>query len=280
MHENRETSETPAVQLGRRSAGEGTGHTARMHVSEESHSGIVPMNHSNKDGIASAESEEGRLRLKENTFPFDTYPTQRGTARAHGWASVRTSDELGRYSSERRTGCANERPSGSVRGAPGTPVSLPRSTSVTVFRTFNNITTPTTIKQLDGCKLFLLPYSLGDDLSTAFVDSVCSGVVFRSDHFVEAPVYELYRTVVFDSDADAAGSANHVSEVFPSRNSPCPTVVMGAVNSLDEAKASYTNVIPVSWIGEGHRIRMSRIKPADGTCTDARKHSSFLVGFS
>ena len=28
-----------------------------------------------------AESEEGRLRLKENTFPFDTYPTQRGTAR-------------------------------------------------------------------------------------------------------------------------------------------------------------------------------------------------------
>src|ERR1700686_4757857 len=84
MHENRETSETPAVQLGRRSAGESTGHTARMHVSEEEHCGIVPMNHSNKDGIASAESEEGRLRLKENTFPFDTYPTQRGTARVPG----------------------------------------------------------------------------------------------------------------------------------------------------------------------------------------------------
>jgi hypothetical protein len=81
MHENRETSETPAVQLGRRLAGEGSGHTARMHVSEESHCGIVPMSHSNKDGIASAESEEGRLRLKENTFPYDTYPTQRGTAR-------------------------------------------------------------------------------------------------------------------------------------------------------------------------------------------------------
>ena len=29
----------------------------------------------------SAESAEGRLRLKENTFPLDTYPTQRGTAR-------------------------------------------------------------------------------------------------------------------------------------------------------------------------------------------------------
>jgi hypothetical protein len=39
------------------------------------------MNHSNKDGFLSAENEEGRLRLKENTFPFDTYPTPSGTAR-------------------------------------------------------------------------------------------------------------------------------------------------------------------------------------------------------
>jgi hypothetical protein len=52
-----------------------------MHVCEESHSGIVPMNHSNKDKQSSAESGEGRLRLKENTFLFDTYPTQSGTAR-------------------------------------------------------------------------------------------------------------------------------------------------------------------------------------------------------
>ena len=81
MHENRETSETPAAQPGHRSAGEGSGHTARVHVCEESHCGIVPMNHSNNDGTSSAESEEGRLRLKENTFPFDTYPTPSGTAR-------------------------------------------------------------------------------------------------------------------------------------------------------------------------------------------------------
>jgi hypothetical protein len=52
-----------------------------MHVYEESHCGIVPMNHSNNDGASSAESEEGRLRIKENTLPFDTYPTQRGAAR-------------------------------------------------------------------------------------------------------------------------------------------------------------------------------------------------------
>jgi hypothetical protein len=81
MHENRETSETPADEPSRRTAGEGSGRTARMDVCEESHCGIVPMNHSNKDGASSAESEEGRLRLKENALSFDTYPTPSGTAR-------------------------------------------------------------------------------------------------------------------------------------------------------------------------------------------------------
>ena len=81
MHENRETSEMPAVRNRCRTAGEGLGRTARVFVSEESHRGIVPMKHSNKDGTLSAESAEGRLRLKENTFPFDTYPTPCGTAR-------------------------------------------------------------------------------------------------------------------------------------------------------------------------------------------------------
>ena len=81
MHENRETSETPAGKSVGRSAGEGSGRTARVYVCEESHCGIVPMNHSNKGGNSLAESEEGRLRIKENTLPFDTYPTQSGTAR-------------------------------------------------------------------------------------------------------------------------------------------------------------------------------------------------------
>src|ERR1039458_5674078 len=118
MHENRETSEMPAATVGDRTAGKGSGHAARMYVSEESHSGIVPMNHSNKDGASLAESEEGRLLIKENALPSDTYPTQSGGLRvSHRWTSVRTSSMLGRYSSEIRTGCANERPSGSVRGA-------------------------------------------------------------------------------------------------------------------------------------------------------------------
>ena len=81
LHENRETSEIPAGKPDGGSAGEGSGRTARVYVCEESHCSIVPMNHSNKDGTSSAESEEGRLRLKENTLSSDTYPTQRGSAR-------------------------------------------------------------------------------------------------------------------------------------------------------------------------------------------------------
>ena len=71
----------PAVRISCRTAGEGLGRTARVFVSEESHRGIVPMNYSNKDGASSAESGEGRLRLKENALSPDTYPTQSGTAR-------------------------------------------------------------------------------------------------------------------------------------------------------------------------------------------------------
>jgi hypothetical protein len=41
----------------------------------------TPMNHSNKDGKPSAESEEGRLLIKENSLPSSTYPTQSGSAR-------------------------------------------------------------------------------------------------------------------------------------------------------------------------------------------------------
>ena len=81
IHENRETSEMPAAKLGRRTAGEGSGHTARMHVPEESDSGILPMSHlshSNKDEQLSAESEEGRLLIKENTLPSGTHPTLSG----------------------------------------------------------------------------------------------------------------------------------------------------------------------------------------------------------
>jgi hypothetical protein len=76
MHENRETSEIPAVKPDSRPAGEGKSHTARMYVPEESHSGILPMNQSNKDRKPSAESAEGRSPIKENAPQPNTYPTQ------------------------------------------------------------------------------------------------------------------------------------------------------------------------------------------------------------
>jgi RNA-directed DNA polymerase len=89
MHENRETSETPAGKPDGRSAGEGLGHTAREHVCEESHSGVIPMNHSNKDTRSSAESEEGRPLIKENAGQSSTYPTQSGKGVSQGLAGVR-----------------------------------------------------------------------------------------------------------------------------------------------------------------------------------------------
>src|SRR3984893_8238279 len=89
MHENRETSDTPAAQPGHRSAGEGLSHKARAYVYEESHSGILPMNHSNNDGTSPAESGEGRPLIKENAGQPNTYPTQSGKGVSQGLAGVR-----------------------------------------------------------------------------------------------------------------------------------------------------------------------------------------------
>ena len=83
------TSRTPAVKPGSRPAGEGKSHTARMYVPEESHSGIVPMNQSNKDRKPSAENEEGRPLIKENTHQASTRPTQSGAGVSQGLAAKR-----------------------------------------------------------------------------------------------------------------------------------------------------------------------------------------------
>jgi hypothetical protein len=118
MHENRETSETPAAQSSR-PAGEGSGRTTRMHVPEESDRGIVPMNHSNKIEQSMTESEEGRPLIEENTHQASTRPTQSGARVSPGLAGVRkaSSRSLRRQSSEIRAVCANERSYGSARGA-------------------------------------------------------------------------------------------------------------------------------------------------------------------
>jgi hypothetical protein len=89
LHENRETSEIPAGKPDGRSAGEGSGRTARVYVCEESHSGVLPMNHSNKDTRLSAESGEGRPLIKENAGQSNTFPTQSGKGVSQGLAGVR-----------------------------------------------------------------------------------------------------------------------------------------------------------------------------------------------
>jgi hypothetical protein len=76
------------AQPGGRTAGEGLGRTARMHVPEESDGGVVPMNHSNKDGKPSAESAEGRPPIKENARQPNTYPTQSEKRVSQGLAGV------------------------------------------------------------------------------------------------------------------------------------------------------------------------------------------------
>jgi group II intron reverse transcriptase/maturase len=79
-----------------RPAGEGDSQTARVHVSEESDSGIVPMNHSNQGERGLTESEEGRLLIEENTHQSSTHPTQRGARVSQGLAGVRRAAREGK----------------------------------------------------------------------------------------------------------------------------------------------------------------------------------------
>src|ERR1700680_4756493 len=72
-----------------RTAGEGLGRKARMNVPEESDSGVLPMNHSNKIEQSMAESEEGRPLIKENIHQSSTRPTQSGARVSQGLAGVR-----------------------------------------------------------------------------------------------------------------------------------------------------------------------------------------------
>src|ERR1022692_2383091 len=60
-----------------------------MHVPEESDSGVVPMNHLNKDGKPLAEREEGRPLIKENIHQSSTHSTQSEARVSQGLAGVR-----------------------------------------------------------------------------------------------------------------------------------------------------------------------------------------------
>jgi RNA-directed DNA polymerase len=65
-----------------------------MRLSEESDSGIVPMNHSNKIEQSMAESEEGRPLIKENIHQPSTRPTQSGARVSQGAGGCAESEFL------------------------------------------------------------------------------------------------------------------------------------------------------------------------------------------
>ena len=89
MHGNRETSGASAPETAADRREKAQCHTARMHAPEESDRGVVPMSRSNNKAQAEAESEEGRLRIKENVSPIYTQPTQSGERVSQGLAGVR-----------------------------------------------------------------------------------------------------------------------------------------------------------------------------------------------
>ena len=62
-----------------------------MHVSEESDSGVVPMNRSNNDGQPWAESGEGRPLIEENIHRPHTSSTQREIRVSQGLAGAERS---------------------------------------------------------------------------------------------------------------------------------------------------------------------------------------------
>ena len=92
MHENRETSETPAVnQAGRRRRLKPHGPHVRLRGVGLRHSTDEPFEQRRN---LSAESEEGRPRIKENTVQSDTYPTQSGERVSQGLSGVRRAIRL------------------------------------------------------------------------------------------------------------------------------------------------------------------------------------------
>jgi len=88
MHENREISCTSCSKEQDRSA-EAINRTADMHVQEKSDCAVVPVNLSNKEAQASAESGEGRAQTKENIVQSHKLPTQSGKGLSQGLRGVR-----------------------------------------------------------------------------------------------------------------------------------------------------------------------------------------------
>jgi hypothetical protein len=105
-------------------------HNLDMNVGRESDGCVVPAKCPNKGGsVTPAEGMEGRRPTKENTEQLAASQMQSWKNASAELRRVRgaakrilpfvSSFALRRYDSAVRAGCANKRPSGSVRGAPG-----------------------------------------------------------------------------------------------------------------------------------------------------------------
>src|SRR6202051_4614941 len=88
MHENREISCTSCSKEQDRSA-KAINRPADMDVQEKSDCAVVPVNLSNKEAQASAESGEGRAQTKENIVQSHKLPTQSGKGLSQGLRGVR-----------------------------------------------------------------------------------------------------------------------------------------------------------------------------------------------
>jgi len=104
----------------------------RPHGSHARHLGVTLRHRTDESFEPRRQLRRRRVRREgcgSRRTPFHLTRTRlrAGLRVSHGWVRVRPTAMAGRCSSEIRTGCANQRPSGSVRGAASTWLSLPRS---------------------------------------------------------------------------------------------------------------------------------------------------------
>jgi hypothetical protein len=117
MHENREISCTSCSKEQDQSA-KAINRTADIHVQEKSGYAVVPVNLSNKEAQASAESGEGRAQTKENIVQSHKLPTQSGKGLSKGLRGVRQAARERKQ--ERFTACFFPHLSGSGKKQGGT----------------------------------------------------------------------------------------------------------------------------------------------------------------
>ena len=103
---------------GRRSAGEGLGHTARVRLRGVTLRRSTDEPFEQRPNLVGGEWGGKAADQGEHFLTRHVPDTERDCACPTG-GPVCGPATYGRYSSKIRTGCANERPSGSVRGAPG-----------------------------------------------------------------------------------------------------------------------------------------------------------------